>query len=161
MAFEMIQGLRDPLRDEIVLRLTRKEKKERRDGLRSSADAVAQIRARAGSGGELLYARSEKLFRDGLARFRHNLAGVMEEPREGRRFADIVIAKRCEILSGFISPPGASAARVPADWQEEMAGIPYRLARQVPQSVSDAISFWKEDFARAAKDPISSQEKEF
>jgi hypothetical protein len=156
LAFEMVQGLFDTQRQETVLRLTRHEGEGRQMGTRISASPTEQVTKSARSGRSSdLYDRSEHLFQNGLAEMRRQFLGLLTEPPEGQRFADLIIAKRCELLSGFISPPSGGSQALTRDQIGKMTGDAYRLAGEAPRHVSQAVDFWRQDFARATKDTIS------
>jgi len=156
MAFEMTQGLFDEEREETVLRLTRHKDKARRRGICSSATPTEQVMKSSSSGRSSdLYTRSEQIFRQGLTEMRESFLETLVEPPAGQRFADLIIADHCELLSGFISPPAGSSGPLTAEDVTKMVGTPYRLAEEAPRRVAQAVDFWREDFGRAAKDPIS------
>lgn len=161
MAFDMVQGLKDAERDEVVLRLTRPEGQPRRTGARPTGDVYSQIAMTPQQGRSAdLYQRSEVLFRRGLNEMHHRFEGVLKEPPAGRRFADLIIAKRCELLSGFISPPKGATQSLALKEVRKMAGVPYFLAGPPPPRVAQAVSFWLQDFDRATNVPISYASKE-
>ncbi len=156
IAFEMVQALHDATRDEVVIRLTRSKGVKRARGVSPSAQMVAQVEHSSDKGRSFdLYARSEALYRSGLHELLERMRGILKEPPDGARFADLVIAKRCELLSGFISPPRHRSGRITVEEVEKIAGKPYCLAGPPPRRVSDAISFWRQDFDRAGNIPIS------
>jgi hypothetical protein len=154
LAFEMVQGLKDEVGGDAVLRMTRKEGLPRRDGIRSSAMAISQIEPSKDARGSDLYMRSERLFKSGLSEMKSSFSGLLSQPPGGRRFADLIIAKRCELLSGFISPPRGRQDGLDPSEVRAIAGMPYYLAGPPPRKVSQAITFWRQDFARATNDPI-------
>jgi hypothetical protein len=161
MAFEMVQGLKDMERDEVVLRLTRPEGQPRRNGPRPTGDIRSQIAMAPDEGRAAdLYQRSEALFRRGINEMHHRFKDVLKEPPSGRRFADLIIAKRCELLSGFISPPKGATRKLAAEEVRKMVGAPYCLAGPPPPRVAQAVSFWLQDFDRATNVPISYASKE-
>lgn len=162
IAFEMVQGLKDDARNEIVLRLTRPQGQPRRCGIRPSAGVKMQISKADPEGRSSdLYLRSECLFADGLSEMYRQFSGSLSEPPTGQRFADLIIAKRCELLSGFISPPAGTGRQQTREEMQEMVGQPYHFAGGPPLQVSQAVTFWFEDFGRAANNPISFPVKEF
>jgi len=160
-AFDLVQGTFDAERNEVVLRLTRDHGKPRQTGLSLSGRGVSQISASADGTGSDVYRRSERLFHLGMDRLGSGLAEIMDTPPRGRRFADLVIARKCEVLSGFVSPPGGGEGGFDPVEMSLIEGSPYRLAGRPPQTVNDAITFWLEDFRRASGDPIFLKEEEF
>lgn len=156
LAFEAVQGAWDATRSEMVLRLTRRKDVGRRRGTLASALMADQITAAGDPRGHDLFSRSSRLHRAGMTTLYRALRGHLEEPPSGRRFADIVIAKRCELLSGFISPPAVapSGGELAGELPEHIAR--YRLAGPPPRRVRDALNSWCDDFRRATDDPIFS-----
>lgn len=149
-AFDMVQGCEDPERGETVLRLTRARERPRLPGRALSDEPRPQIRSSETPLGGELYARSAQLFDEGLADMWRRLPGSFREPPSGCRYADVVVARRVEILSGFISPPAVSReAR-----RKCAPSMPYRLARGVPSCVEDALEMWTHDLALARGGPI-------
>ena len=157
VAVEAVQGDWDPIRQEMVLRLTRRKGVGRRRGPVASAAPAAQMTAANDPRSQDLFSRSMRLHREGLSQLHQNLLGHFEEPPVGRRFADIILAPRCEILSGFISPPAVFSAADPATASLAASTAQvgrYRLAGPPPRLVRDALESWRDDFRRATHDPI-------
>lgn len=159
-AVDQVQGARDALRGEIVLRLTR-DAEARRAGRAQRAPAsrgVNMVATGAHSAG--LFETSRSLSDAGMARLRTGLLEFAAVPPSGARFADILVARRVEVLSGFISPGDVPpSVRFDESFVEEEIGADvFRLARRVPNSLEDAISAWRADLLRAARgkvDPIT------
>lgn len=157
VAVEAAQGAWDPIRQEMVLRLTRRKGVGRRRGVVASAAPAAQMTAASDPRGQDLFSRSMRLHREGLSQLHQALLAHFDEPPVGRRFADVVVAPRCEILSGFISPPAVFPTGDPApaplsDQKDHVCS--YRLAGPPPRLVRDALESWRDDFRRATHDPI-------
>lgn len=150
LAAEAVRGLHDAQRGETVLQLTRSAKRARRAGVAPSLPLPAFARPAdvAPAPVKTLYRRSEQLHRLGLERIFTRLAPSWSMPPARPRFADIVIVPRVEILSGAISPPADPEAMLP------QVSMTCKLARQVPSSVENAITFWRDDLAWAAAAPI-------
>lgn len=154
IAMDMVQGIFDAERGEIVLRLTRDAGAFRARGRRLSTGAQPQIAAPGAGPGVDVFERSRALFDHGLRAAWSHLSGLLEEPPPDRHFADIVVARRVEVLSGFISTP-VRDARGP----ECLAGVrQFRLAAEVPRSVARAVEIWCADLDAARSDPIFAEE---
>lgn len=151
-AFDMVQGCRDSKRGETVLRLTRDRMSPRLSGRALSDAPKPQICGSDTPLGGGLYARSETLFEEGLGMLWRHLPGGFKEPPGGFRYADVVVARRVEVLSGFISSPAVVGDGVQND--EDCSAISYLLARAAPACVDDALEMWAQDLALAREGPI-------
>lgn len=151
IAFDPVQGVLDEVTGEAVLRIARCWEKPRVLGMRLSTKAVNQIERGDDPLGDDLYVRSERIFRQGMEYLNASMSELMSSPPTGCRFADLIIAKRCEVLSGFVSPPKTHDI---GDFKGTFIGEPYHMAGPPPLVVSQAISSWSKDFARVSSDPI-------
>jgi len=152
-AVEQVQGARDHVRGEIVLRLTR-DRARRRHGAQQRVPASRGVEiVSAGQHSAELFEASHRLSDAGSSLLRRALAPITTCPPRGARFADVLVAHRVEVLSGFISPGQMpSAVRFDESFMEREIGAEvFRLARRVPTSLEDALSAWREDLLRAAR----------
>lgn len=150
-ACEHVQAVRDQARGETVLRLTRMQGVDRRSGRLASDHDLSDALRPAGDGdAAALFSRSRDHAAAGIAAIlRQGLPGF-ESPPRGARFADVIIARRVEVLGGFISPGEAAGERPGVDFMQE--GLEARLfhfARRVPLSVADALTMWRTDLLEA------------
>ena len=156
-AVDHAQGGRAAGSDEILMRLTRRRGRPR-DGDRQRRPISGldgrQMRS-ANEGGGWLFDDSAKLSSAGLDTLRKAMVGRFEAPPRGSRFADVIIARRCEVMSGFISPSEHQADDLGVEFMEQELGAQvYGLARAVPSSVADAVEIWLEDLTRAVRPPV-------
>lgn len=151
-AREQVQAMRDPVRDELVLRMTRhKDRPRRRFGSPRAADLVKQA---ASDGGKTLYDKSRRLH-DTMSRYAARRYGeILDAPPEGRRYADIIIAQNCELLSGFLSGARDACGDVQTGDPNAVCLQRFGFTGSIPVRVREAVISWGEDFRRARNDPI-------
>lgn len=136
-----VQGARDRHRNEIVLRLSRQ------------AEEAAMLPGLHAAGGPAqgLFEQSQALDRKGRVVLRRELRPVLKRVPKGDRFADILVASRLEVFSGFVSPGRhPEAVMFDARFMQEIGAEVFRLAQRVPTSVEDAIADWRADLRRVA-----------
>jgi hypothetical protein len=153
LSADLVQGGRDEQRGEILLRLTRPQGVSRPKGVHrraiSARDAV-QLES-AGVAVSEIFSRSRGYFHGGWQSLRSRPLAEFKAPPAGRRFADVLIAKQCDILSGFVSP-GASYARADPSiefMRDALGARVFDLAHASSLSLEGAIDAWRADLRRA------------
>lgn len=153
---DSLQGARDTYRGEIVLRLTRDLGQARRSAHEgSSTTSYSGGVQNAGGALQHAFSISQSNQISGLRYLRSCLADFATSPPRGMRFADIVVSKKVEVLSGFISP-GAVPTGLSSDachMEKEIGADLFRFARCVPNSLEDAIATWRLDLIKASCAP--------
>lgn len=151
-AREQVQAMRDPVRCELILRMTRGKNRPRRKF--GSPRAAALVRQAACDGGRALYDKSLRLH-DTLSRYAAERYGeILGHPPEGCRYADVVIAQRCELLSGFLSGTPRAPGAVQTGDPNGVCELRYGFTGVIPVRAREAVISWGEDFRRARNDPI-------
>lgn len=137
-----VQGARDRQRDEIVLRLSRQTAETPAPSSLQPADGPAKG----------LFEQSRDLDARSRAVLRKELRPILKGVPKGDRFADILVASRLEVFSGFVSPGRhPEAVMFDARFMQEIGAEVFRLAQRVPTSVEDAIADWRADLRRVAE----------
>jgi len=149
VAFCHLQGARDDVRKEIVLRLSRGKDTLRKGGIGNPATSRLE-------GQNDMFARSAWLERTALSQAMSTLSETFSTPKAGKRFADVVVAKRVEILSGSVGNAEAKTAEFGLSIADRVGG----LARGFPRTAAAALYLWSLDFGAVRGEPISSEIKE-
>jgi hypothetical protein len=140
---EFAQAGRDKKRDEIVLRLTRQKGVVRRDGhdFFPSYAMVDQITSVKGTTHNI-FDLSRCLCVGGMSSLRKGVLRGFSTPPKGARYADILLTKRCEVLSGFLSiGDGMNTAPKGVVFMEEDVGADlFQFSRGAPDSLAEAVA---------------------
>lgn len=98
-----------------------------------------------------LFDRSASLSRYGWATVFKALRGVAQTPPRTTPFANVFVADRVTLLSGFVSP--TTAGYSPQDSsnfsEKHLQQTVFDLARGAPSTVRDAVKIWEADLKRA------------
>lgn len=153
LSADLAQGGRDKTREEILLRLTRPEGVKRPQGARRCIAGRAGAQQIAGSEDATsgIFSRSRAYFHSGWARLRERALVEFEAAPGGTRFADILITKQCDVLSGFISP-GTSHIRADPSvefMQDALGANVFSLAYAKARTLEGAMDAWRSDLRRA------------